>query len=50
MIELGCHDAGVSDAACQAYCAEVERLTQVRLADVKPGVDKIQVRHPEAVV
>ena len=44
MIELGCHDAGVSDAACQAYCAEVERLTQVRLADVKPGVDKIQVR------
>ena len=44
MIELGCHDAGVTDAACQAYCAEVERLTQLRLADVKPGVDKIHVR------
>jgi hypothetical protein len=44
MIELGCHDAGVSGAACQAYCAEVERLTQLKLADVKPGIDKIQVR------
>jgi peptidoglycan hydrolase-like protein with peptidoglycan-binding domain len=44
MIELGCHDAGVSDAACQAYCAELERLTQLKLAEVKPGIDKIQVR------
>lgn len=41
MIELGCFDPGVSDAACSAYCKEVEQITRLPLASVQAGLDKI---------
>lgn len=44
MIELGCFDPNVSDASCAAYTREVEQLTRVPLAQVKPGLDKLVVR------
>ncbi len=44
MIELGCCDPDVSDAACNAYCQEVERLARLPLAEVKPGRDKVSLR------
>jgi len=43
MIDLGCFDPDVSDAACTAYCKELERITRLPLAEVKPGVDKLSI-------
>jgi hypothetical protein len=43
MIDLGCFDARVSDAACNAYCQELERVTRLSLAEVKPGGDKLSI-------
>lgn len=43
MIDLGCFDPDVSDAACNAYCQELERITRLPLAQVKPGVDKLGI-------
>ena len=44
MIELGCFDSQVTDAACAAYVQELEQLTRVPLANVKPGLDKLVAR------
>ncbi len=44
MIELGSLDANVSDAARDAYTKEVERITRLKLADVRPGNDKIALK------
>jgi len=41
VIDLGCYDAGVSEAQCKAYVAELESTARVTYADIKPGVDKV---------
>ena len=48
MIELGCFDSNVSDAACAAYVKQVETLTRVPLANVNPGLDKLVARRQPA--
>lgn len=49
MIELGCIDPDVPDAACAAYAQVVEKLTRVPLASVRPGLDKLVTRRQPAV-
>ena len=44
MIELGCIDPGVSEAACSAYLEEVKRLTMLPVSSVNAGLDKF-VQH-----
>lgn len=44
MIDLGCFDPDVSDAACAAYKKEVERITRLPLASVQAGNDKLTLR------
>ena len=41
MIELGCIDADVSDAAYKTYTTGVEQLTRRPLAEIVTGIDKI---------
>ena len=41
VIELGCCDAGVSDAQCKAYISELESTGRVPYSLIKPGVDKV---------
>ena len=41
LIELGCCDAGVSDAQCKAYLSELESTARVPYSQIKPGVDKV---------
>ncbi len=41
MITLGSFDSTVTDAACTAYTAQVERLTRLPLSSVMSGNDKI---------
>ena len=47
MIELGCFDTDVTDAACNAYCSELAQITRLDLAKVKQGPDKIKIRRLE---
>jgi hypothetical protein len=44
MIDLGCFDSNVTEAACAAYAQEVGRITRVPLSEVAEGVDKIVLR------
>lgn len=41
MIQLGCFDNGVSDAACQGYLKTVAELTRVAVSEVQKGLDRI---------
>lgn len=44
MIELGCFDPDVPEAACRAYTKEVEQLTRLPLASVQAGNDKLALK------
>ena len=44
MFELGCYDPGVPPATCVAYQKEVEQITQLPLANVADGADKLKFR------
>ncbi len=43
-LSLGCFDANVDNAACQAYVQEVEQITRLPLSQVNRGLDKLSLQ------
>ncbi len=49
MLALGCVDDTITDAQCAAFLTEVEQRTNIKLADVKSGLDKVATKRLPAV-